>query len=480
MSDNATLPNGWQLVVGLEVHVELATKTKMFSASANRFGDEPNTNIDPVTLGLPGALPVLNKHAVELAMRIGLALNCKVQPCTFHRKNYFYPDLPKAYQITQYDHPLNVDGFLMLPGDVRIGVERAHLEEDTGKSTHFGGSSGRIHGSDYSLLDYNRAGVPLVEIVSRPDIRTSEQARQYVAELRAILLAVGASDAKMEEGSMRCDVNVSIHKAGTPFGTRCEIKNVNSIRSVGRAIDYEARRQVDLIEGGGTVRQETRHWDDATGRTETLRTKEDADDYRYFLEPDLVPLVPEQSWIDQVRAALPVLPAARRNALAELCGVDKDGESAFVVVERGQDDYVREVVSSGGDPRRSVIYVQQAFADQGPTPKVPARDLAALTLLERDAKVTSTQAKTLLTDLIDAGGGDVVAMAAKRGFEALDTGALESMVDAAIAAEPGAWQKYCAGEEKALGALVGAIMKSSKGKADGKAVTAILQSKRPK
>ena len=480
MSDIATLPNGWQLVVGLEVHVELATKTKMFSASANRFGDEPNTNIDPVTLGLPGALPVLNKHAVELAMRIGLALNCKVQPCTFHRKNYFYPDLPKAYQITQYDHPLNVDGFLMLPGDVRIGVERAHLEEDTGKSTHFGGSSGRIHGSDYSLLDYNRAGVPLVEIVSRPDIRTSEQARQYVAELRAILLAVGASDAKMEEGSMRCDVNVSIHKAGTPFGTRCEIKNVNSIRSVGRAIDYEARRQVDLIEGGGTVRQETRHWDDATGRTETLRTKEDADDYRYFLEPDLVPLVPEQTWIDQVRAALPVFPAARRSALAELCGVDKDGESAFVVVERGQDDYVREVVSSGGDPRRSVIYVQQAFAEQGPTPKVPARDLAALTILERDAKVTSTQAKTLLTDLIDSGGGDVVAMAAKRGFEALDTGALEAMVDAAIAAEPGAWQKYCAGEEKALGALVGAIMKSSKGKADGKAVTSILQSKRAK
>ena len=480
MSDNTTLPNGWQLVVGLEVHVELATKTKMFSASTNRFGDEPNTNIDPVTLGLPGALPVLNKHAVELAMRIGLALNCKVQPCTFHRKNYFYPDLPKAYQITQYDHPLNVDGFLMLPGDVRIGVERAHLEEDTGKSTHFGGSSGRIHGSDYSLLDYNRAGVPLVEIVSRPDIRTSEQARQYVAELRAILLAVGASDAKMEEGSMRCDVNVSVHKAGTPFGTRCEIKNVNSIRSVGRAIDYEARRQVDLIESGGTVRQETRHWDDATGRTETLRTKEDADDYRYFLEPDLVPLVPEQSWIDQVRAALPVLPAARRNALAELCGVDKDGESAFVVVERGQDDYVREVVSSGGDPRRSVIYVQQAFAEQGPAPKVPARDLAALTILERDAKVTSTQAKTLLTDLIEAGGGDVVAMAAKRGFEALDTGALEAMVDAAIAAEPGAWQKYCAGEEKALGALVGAIMKSSKGKADGKAVTAILQSKRTK
>ena len=478
MSEVAALPNGWQLIVGLEVHVELATKTKMFSASANRFGDEPNTNIDPVTLGLPGALPVLNKHAIELAMRIGLALNCKVQPCTFHRKNYFYPDLPKAFQITQYDHPLNIDGHLMLPGDVRIGIERAHLEEDTGKSTHFGGASGRIHGSDYSLIDFNRAGVPLVEIVSRPDIRTSEQARQYVAELRSILLAVGASDAKMEEGSMRCDVNVSVHKPGTPFGTRCEIKNVNSIRSVGRAIDYESRRQVDLIESGGTIRQETRHWDDSTGRTETLRTKEDADDYRYFLEPDLVPLVPDPAWIEAVRAALPVLPAARRQALAELCGVDKDGESAIVVVERGQDDYVREIISAGGDARRAVIYVQQAFAEQGASPKVSAKDLAALTVLERDAKVTSTQAKTLLTDLIEAGGGDVLAMAAKRGFEALDTSAVEAMVDAAIAAEPGAWQKYCSGEEKALGALVGAVMKSSKGKADGKVITALLQAKR--
>lgn len=478
MSEVSALPNGWQLVVGLEVHVELATKTKMFSASANRFGDEPNTNIDPVTLGLPGALPVLNKHAIELAMRIGLALNCKVQPCTFHRKNYFYPDLPKAYQITQYDHPLNIDGHLMLPGDVRIGIERAHLEEDTGKSTHFGGTSGRIHGSEYSLIDFNRAGVPLVEIVSRPDIRTSEQARQYVAELRSILLAVGASDAKMEEGSMRCDVNVSVHKPGTPFGTRCEIKNVNSIRAVGRAIDYEARRQVDLIEAGSTIRQETRHWDDATGRTETLRTKEDADDYRYFLEPDLVPLVPEQSWIEAVRAALPKLPAARRQSLAELCGVEKDGESALVVVERGQDDYVASVVAAGGDPRRAVIYVQQAFSEQGANPKVPAKDLAALTILERDAKITSTQAKTLLTDLIESGGGDVAVMATKRGFEALDSSAVEAMVDAAIAAEPDAWQKYCSGEEKALGALVGAIMKASKGKADGKTATRILQARK--
>ena len=475
MSATATLPGDWQLVVGLEVHVELATRTKLFSASANRFGDDPNTHIDPVTLGLPGALPVLNRHAVELAMRIGLALQCTVRPCTFHRKNYFYPDLPKAYQISQYDQPLNVDGHLVLPGGVRIGIERAHLEEDTGKSTHFGGASGRIHGSDHSLIDYNRAGVPLVEIVSRPDIRTSEQARQYVAELRAIIAAVGASDAKMEEGSMRVDVNVSVHRPGTPFGTRCEIKNVNSIRGVGRAIDYEARRQVDVLESGGTIRQETRHWDDAAGRTNTLRTKEDADDYRYFLEPDLVPLVPDAAWIERVRAALPPLPAARRGALATLTGAAPDGEAVSVVVERGQDDYVRAVADAGGDAARALTFVQQGYAEAGPTPAVPAADLAALTRLERDGAVTATQAKVLLADLVAAGGGDVAAMARAKGFEAMDAGDLEALVDAAIAADPDAFAKYRAGEAKAAGALVGRVMKASKGKADGKLVTAILE-----
>ena len=279
----------------------------------NRFGDEPNTNIDPVTLGLPGALPVLNRQAVELAMRIGVALNCTIQPCSFHRKNYFYPDMPKAYQISQYDVPLNIDGYLDLPDGTRLGIERAHLEEDTGKSTHVGGTGGRIHGSDSSLIDFNRAGVPLVEIVGRPDIRTSEQARQYVNELRAILVAVGASDAKMEEGSMRVDANVSVRRPGEPLGTRCEIKNLNSVRSLGRAIEYEARRQIDLLEAGETVRQETRHWDETDGRTHTLRSKEDADDYRYFLEPDLVPArARRRRGSSQVRADLPPLPAARR------------------------------------------------------------------------------------------------------------------------------------------------------------------------
>ena len=477
-SNAAALPDGWEMVVGLEVHVELDTATKLFSGSPNRFGDDPNTHIDPVTLGLPGALPVLNRKAVELAIRLGLALNCSVQSCTFHRKNYFYPDLPKAYQISQYDQPLNVDGYLMLPGDIRIGIERAHLEEDTGKSTHFGGSSGRIHGSDYSLVDFNRAGVPLVEIVSRPDIRTSDQARQYVNELRSILVAVGASDAKMEEGSMRVDVNVSVRRPGAPFGTRCEIKNVNSVRAVGRAIDYEARRQIQEIESGGTIRQETRHWDDAEGRTHTLRAKEDADDYRYFLEPDLVLLDPEREWVESIRAALPMLPAARRAALAALVGIDKESEAAYVVVERGQDDYVAEVIRAGGEPGRTVVYVQQTFAEEGAQPRVPAADVAALTLLERDGKVTATQAKTILAEIVANGGGDAAAIAKAKGFEALDTSAVEAMVDAAIAAQPDAWAKYCNGEEKAVGALVGAVMKVSQGKADGKVVTAILQARR--
>ncbi|MEY3111093.1 MAG: aspartyl/glutamyl-tRNA(Asn/Gln) amidotransferase subunit [Actinomycetota bacterium] len=477
-SNSVALPDGWEMVVGLEVHVELDTKTKLFSASPNRFGDDPNTNIDPVTLGLPGALPVLNRRAVELAIRLGLALNCTVQASTFHRKNYFYPDLPKAYQISQYDQPINVNGYLMLPGDVKIGIERAHLEEDTGKSTHFGGSSGRIHGSDYSLVDFNRAGVPLVEIVSKPDIRNSDQARQYVAELRSILLAVGASDAKMEEGSMRVDVNVSVRRSGEPFGTRCEIKNVNSIRAVGKAIDYEARRQIDVLESGGVIRQETRHWDDAEGRTHTLRTKEDADDYRYFLEPDLVLLDPDTEWVDAIRASLPMLPAERRARLSTITGANKESEAVYVIVERGQDDYIATVTDAGGDASRALVYVQQAFAEEGSTPRVPAADLARLTILERDAKVTATQAKTILSELVANGGGDAAKIAAEKGFEALDTSAVEKMVDDAIAAQPDAWAKYCAGEEKALGAIVGAVMKASKGKADGKVVTAILLSRK--
>ena len=469
---------GYELVCGLEVHVELATATKLFSASANRFGDEPNVHIDPVTLGLPGALPVLNRRAVELAMRIGLALNCTVQSCTFHRKNYFYPDMPKAYQISQYDQPLNIDGWLELPGGKRIGVERAHLEEDTGKSTHIGGSGGRIHGSDHSLIDFNRAGVPLVEIVGRPDITSPDEARQYVTELRQILVAIRASDAKMEEGSMRCDANVSVRKPGDPLGTRCEIKNVNSVRSLGRAIEYEARRQIALIESGEKIRQETRHWDENDGRTHTLRSKEDADDYRYFLEPDLVPLAPEKSWIDEVRASLPMLPRERRQRLSAATGAAADGEAVMVVVERGQDDYVLAVGEAGADVARALVHVKEAYAEQGSEPTVPAADLARLISMETSGALTATQAKTVLAEIVEAGGGDATAIASAKGFEAMDTSELEAMVDDVIASNADAWAKYCGGEDKAMGALVGAIMKSSKGKADGKAVTALLQAKR--
>ena len=467
--------HGYELVVGLEVHVELATNTKMFSGSPNHFGDEPNTNIDPVTLGLPGALPVLNGAAVEHAIRIGLALNCTVQPCIFHRKNYFYPDLPKAYQISQYDIPLNIEGYLMLPDGTRIGVERAHMEEDTGKSTHVGGAGGRIHGSEHSLLDFNRAGVPLVEIVSKPDIRTAEQARQYVTELRGILVAIGASDAKMEEGSMRVDANISVRKPGESFGTRCEIKNVNSVRSLGRAIEYEMRRQIDLLEAGDTVIQQTRHWDENDGRTHTLRTKEDADDYRYFPEPDLVPIIPSAEWVDEIRASIPVLPSARRDRLSILTGQPASGEAITVVTERGQDGYVHAVAELGGDAGRALIYVKEAFADN---PDVPAQDIAALTRLEVDGKLSATQAKTVLAELVANGGGDPAAIAAAKGFEAMDSAALEAVVDEAIAADPAAWAKYCNGEDKAVGAIVGKVMKATKGQADGKAVSAILQSRR--
>src|SRR5665213_1781609 len=305
----------WEMVIGLEVHCELLTETKLFCSCRNAFGDEPNTNICPVCLGLPGSLPVINQRAVEYAMRIGQALQCEIRRSTFHRKNYFYPDMPKDYQVSQYDEPINVNGELELPDGTVIGIERAHMEEDTGKSTHVG-ATGRIHGADHSLVDYNRAGVPLVEIVSRPDIRTSDQARAYVSELRSILVATGASDGKMEEGSLRVDANVSVRRsADDPFGTRCEIKNLNSVRSLGRAIEYEAERQMALIEGGEVVVQQTRHWDEDAGRTVALRSKEEAYDYRYFREPDLVPVVPDAEWIAAVADSLGLMPAARRARL---------------------------------------------------------------------------------------------------------------------------------------------------------------------
>ena len=468
----------WELVIGLEVHAELATRTKIFCACPNQFGDEPNRNICPVCLGLPGSLPVLNRQVVELAIRLGEALHCTVENSIFHRKNYFYPDMPKDYQISQYDQPIDVGGWLELPSGARIGITRAHMEEDTGKSTHLGGD-GRIHGASASLVDYNRAGVPLLEIVSEPDIRSADEARSYVSELRAILVAAGVSDAKMEEGSMRVDANVSVRPRGSDtFGTRCEIKNLNSVRSVGRAIEYEERRQIELLEAGERIRQETRHWDEGDGRTHTLRVKEDADDYRYFPEPDLVPVEPSPEWLKSARAALPLLPAERRVRLAGPAGVPATDNAVVITVERAMDEIALAAIAAGGAPDRVLVHIEHNLAVDGGE-NIDPDALAALTRLEVAGGLTATQAKVVLAELVAGGGrGDPAAIAAARGFEAMDSSALEAAVDAAIAADPDAWAKFCAGEQKAAGALVGAVMKTTKGKADGKAVTALLQRRR--
>ncbi len=380
MTDPSELPDPWGMVIGLEVHCELATATKLFCACANRFGDQPNANTCPTCLGLPGSLPVVNAAAVELAMRLGRALACGVKRSVFARKNYFYPDQPKDYQISQYDLPTNEHGHLDLQSGLRVGITRAHIEEDTGKLTHVGGG-GRVHDAEHSLVDYNRSGVPLVEIVSEADMRTSDQAREYVAELRAILLATGVSDAKMEEGSMRVDANVSVHRAGEPWGTRCEIKNLNSLRSLGRAIDHEARRQVALLEAGDAVRQETRHWDEAAGRTGTLRVKEDADDYRYFPEPDLVPLDPSAEDIARIDAALPVLPAARRSALAVAAAVEPTDSAVAIAVERQLDAVAVAAIGAGADAARVLTHVEHNLAADG-AESLSAAHLATLVQME--------------------------------------------------------------------------------------------------
>ncbi len=379
---------GWDLVVGLEVHCELKTATKLFCGCPNAFGDEPNTNVCPVCLGLPGSLPVINQRAVELAMAIGTALNCDIRPSTFHRKNYFYPDQAKDYQISQYDQPINVDGHLDLPDGWRVGIERAHLEEDTGKTTHVG-TTGRIHGADYSLVDYNRSGVPLVEIVSAPDMRTAAQARAYVTELRAVLIASGASDGKMEEGSMRVDANVSVRKGpDAPFGTRCEIKNLNSVRSVGRAIEFEAGRQVALLEGGEPVVQQTRHWDEDAGKTVALRSKEEAFDYRYFLEPDLVPLVPDAEWVRSVAGTMKPLPAARRDRLVGLLGgagslSGSRADQVATVVDLGLDELVTAAVAAGVDaPLALNRTANEAATDAAAARRLEVDPYAALLTLE--------------------------------------------------------------------------------------------------
>ncbi|MGI9612769.1 MAG: Asp-tRNA(Asn)/Glu-tRNA(Gln) amidotransferase subunit GatB [Acidimicrobiales bacterium] len=472
LDESDLLGDDWEMVVGLEVHAELATNTKMFSPAPNEFGGEPNTNVHPVCLGLPGTLPVVNERAVELAIRIGLALNCSIQRCVWARKNYFYPDMPKDYQISQYEEALNVDGWLELPSGSTVRVERAHMEEDTGKSTHVG-TSGRIHDAGYSLVDYNRAGVPLVEIVSHPDIRGPEQAKEYVEELRSIIVAIGAGDGKMEEGSLRVDANVSVRPKGADeLRTRCEIKNVNSLRSIGRAIEYEARRHVELYEAGDRPIQETRHWDEEGGRTRPGRSKEEAEDYRYFPDPDLVPIEPSPEWVEEIRAALPALPQDRRRALIERGAA---APAAAIAVERELDSLALGAIETGADPDRVLTHIANNLAVDG-ADQLDAANFGALVSMETDGSLTATQAKQVLAEMVES-GNDPATIAAAHGFEAMDDSELESILDGIIASSADEWQRFADGDRKLQGFFTGQVMKATKGQADGKAVAQLLAKK---
>ena len=438
---------GWEMVIGLEVHCELKTATKLFCGCPNVFGDEPNTNVCPVCLGLPGSLPVLNQRAVELAMAIGTALHCEIRPSTFHRKNYFYPDQAKDYQISQYDEPINVDGWLDLPDGTRVGIERAHMEEDTGKTTHAGGGGphprGRLLAGRLQPLRRAPGGDR-----QRPGHALAAQARAYATELRAVLVASGASDGKMEEGSMRVDANVSVRRgADEPFGTRCEIKNLNSVRSLGRAIEYEAERQVALIEAGEPVVQQTRHWDEDAGRTQALRSKEDAYDYRYFLEPDLVPLVPDAEWIRAVADTIGPMPAERRARLVELLGRrGRHRRPARPGGHRGRPGPRRP----GGGRRWPPGWARPWPWPARPTrrPPTPRRPAGSTPVLRRPAdhggatgSLTATQAKAVLAEMLADGGGDPAAIAAAKGFEAMSEDSLAATVAEAVAAHPDEWAR---------------------------------------
>jgi aspartyl-tRNA(Asn)/glutamyl-tRNA(Gln) amidotransferase subunit B len=413
-------------------------------------------------------------------MRVGDALHCDIRPSIFHRKNYFYPDMPKDYQISQYDEPINVNGRLELADGDRVGVERAHIEEDTGKTTHVG-RGGRIHEATESLVDYNRAGVPLLEIVSAPDIRSADQARAYVGELRGILKATGASDARMEEGSLRVDANVSVRPAGTAeLGTRAEIKNMNSLRSLGRAIEYEAERQVALLEAGEPVVLETRHWNEAEGRTSSLRSKEEAYDYRYFPEPDLLPVAPDDAWVSRVRAAAATLPAERRTRLSAAAAADRPGDGEVpaglvaTLVELDLDGLVLGAIDAGADPKLAVNRAaNEAAARPEAARELDPRAFAALLSMETSGRLSATQAKTILGVMLEE-GGEPADIARARGFEGLSEEALAETVDKVVAAHPEEWDRYQAGDPKVSQFLVGQVMRETRGKANGKAVMALL------
>jgi aspartyl-tRNA(Asn)/glutamyl-tRNA(Gln) amidotransferase subunit B len=470
----------WDPVIGIEVHVELRTQSKMFCSCAVSFGEDPNTNTCPTCLGLPGALPVINRSAIEWLVQIGLALGCEIAPhSVFHRKSYFYADLPKNYQISQYDLPLCREGWLDISVDgrmIRVGIERAHMEEDTGKSLHTG-AGGRIHSAGLTLLDFNRSGVPLVEIVSKPDMHSAAEARAYAQELRNIVAELGVSDARMEEGSIRFDANVSVRpSAYSPLGTKVEIKNMNSFRSLERAVDYEIDRQIKEMEAGGVLVQETRHWDEEAGITHSMRTKEGSSDYRYFADPDLSSITLDESWIDPIRARLPELPASRRRRVAAL-GIEGQVLAALTSADPELRGLFDQTVAIGADPVITANWVTgeitALFRRQGHL--LSARDLGELIGMIADGVISVSAAKDVLVRVMAGEGSPSAVVQAHDLGQTSDESAIGPVVDEVLAANAEALERYRRGEEKVLSFLVGRVMQATKGKADPKLVNQILR-----
>ncbi|MEU5261327.1 Asp-tRNA(Asn)/Glu-tRNA(Gln) amidotransferase subunit GatB [Amycolatopsis sp. NPDC021455] len=489
LMDYADVVERFDPVLGLEVHVELNTNTKMFCGCPNEFGGEPNTKVCPTCLGLPGALPAVNGKAVEGAIRIGLALNCEIAEwCRFARKNYFYPDMPKNFQTSQYDEPIAFNGYLDVTLDdgevVRVEIERAHMEEDTGKSLHVGGATGRIHGAEHSLLDYNRAGVPLIEIVTKPITgtgkRAPEVARAYVSALRDLLRALDVSDVRMDQGSLRCDANVSLMaKDATEFGTRTETKNVNSLRSVERAVRYEMTRQAAILAEGGSIKQETRHFQEADGTTSSGRTKETAEDYRYFPEPDLVPIAPSREWVEELRGTLPEMPSERRKRIQKEWSLSDEALRDLLNV--GAVDLVAATVDAGASPDEARGWWVNTLAQEANAREV---ELAELTItpaqvaevigLVTSGELTNKLAKEVVQGVL-AGEGEPREVVEKRGLKVVsDDSALLAAIDEALAAQPDVADKIRGGKVAAAGAIVGAVMKATKGQADAKRVRELI------
>jgi aspartyl-tRNA(Asn)/glutamyl-tRNA(Gln) amidotransferase subunit B len=480
----------YEPVLGIETHIELGTESKMFCGCPTEFGAPPNTQVCPVCLGLPGALPVTNQAAIEGIIKIGLALNCSiVEWCRFARKNYFYPDMPKNFQISQYDEPLCVDGHLDVEVDgetYRVEIERVHMEEDTGKSLHVGGATGRIQGADYSLVDYNRAGIPLVEIVTKPIVATGDKAplvaRAYATELRELVRALGVSDVRMEQGSMRCDVNVSLMPRGaSEWGTRSETKNVNSLRSVERSVRHEIERQAGVLDAGERVIQETRHFHEDTGTTTSGRSKEEAQDYRYFPEPDLVPMAPPREWVDELRSALPELPAARRARIRQEWSLSE--KELQDIVNAGALDLIEETVRAGAQASAARKWwmneLSRRATEQGveltELPVTPA-DVVRVSALVAEGALNDKLARQVFDGVL-AGEGSPDEVVEKRGLKIVsDEGELSAVVDEVIAGNPDIADKVRGGKVAAAGALVGAVMKATRGQADaGRARELIIQ-----